>query len=297
MLLIPPFILLHFINLKTKKGKAIKFANFEIIEKISEEQPISRNYTKLVLRSGILILLIFAASGAVFNFIGTTSNFNFVLAIDNSVSMSAKDLTPSRLEAAKQSAVSFTESLPFGTKIGLVTFSGNSLIVNKLTSEKSEIINSISSIEISPVSGTDIGSALVTSSNLLTQEEKSKIIILLTDGRSNIGLPIENAIDIINKNNILIYTIGIGTLEGEIIEDLQFKSSIDETELKNIAVSTGGSFFSADNEESLTQAYTNIGGLTRDIISIELISPLLAISALLLIIKWILEYLHFGTIP
>jgi len=285
------------VHIKSKKGKAIQFANFEIIEKITANETLSKNYFYLAIRTIILICLILAASGMVYEYFGTTSAFNFVLAIDNSISMDAKDLQPSRLEAAKQAAIDFIDSLPSKTKVGLVSFAGNSIIKNKLVDDKDEIKQSISELEISGVGGTDLGSALTTSTNLLLTEPRSRVIVLLTDGRSNIGMPIEEALDIVNENKVIVYTIGIGTEKGAEIPGLEITSTLDEATLANIAKSTGGEFFLVTDEILLKNAYSKIAGITKDKVAWELTNPLLILVALFLAISWVLEYLKFGTIP
>ena len=294
-MVIPLFVLLHFVNITAKKGKAIKFSNFNLAQNLPGQ--ISRNYTKLAIRTLILVLLILAAAGAVYEYIAVTSAFNFVLVIDNSISMSASDLTPTRLEAAKESASNFIQSMPAGTKIGLVSFSGNSIIEKSLTQDKSQLLESISSLGISSVGGTNIVNAIATSTNMLISEPRSRVIILLTDGRSNLGPPIENALEFANNNQIIIYAIGIGTNQGAIIPELDTVSTLDEVSLRNLARSTGGDFFLVQDKELLDQAYTTIAGITSGRVAYPLTSLLLALSALLLIIKWVLEYFEYGTIP
>lgn len=64
------------------------------------------------------------------------------------------------------------------------------------------------------VGGTDLGDALVTGTNMLFNSGKGRAIILLTDGRSNVGLFIDDALEYVKKSHVLVHTIGVGTEEG-----------------------------------------------------------------------------------
>lgn len=292
----PLFILLHFVHLRSKRGKTVKFSNFALAKELSQGA-LSRNYLTLFLRSLILLLLVLAASGMIFEYIGTSSAFNFVLTVDTSASMSADDIGSSRLDSAKEAAINFVNVLPSGTKIGLVSFSGNSIIRSRLSSDRDDIGDALNDLEISEVGGTDMGSALVTSTNLLISEKKSKVIILLSDGRSNTGLNVEEAVDFANSYNIIVYTIGLGTEEGSFIEALDISSSLDEGGLRKIARDTGGSYFPASDEFLLQEAYRTIAGITKDKVAFEVTNIFLFLGALLLFISWVSEYFKYGIIP
>jgi Ca-activated chloride channel family protein len=123
---VPVLVLSHFLFLKYTKRKAIRFANFEALKRVSGERLITKNLTILVLRSLTLTILILAVAGPVYWYKGLSNDNDFVLALDTSASMTAKDLKPTRLEAAKQAAEAFVNSLSSRTNLGLVTFSSQS---------------------------------------------------------------------------------------------------------------------------------------------------------------------------
>ncbi len=289
LLSIPLFIIIHFITERHSKKKALKFANYEAISRITGESAISTNIVLLIIRVVILGSIILAISGAVLYYIGPVTDADFVLAIDSSSSMTANDLSPTRLEAAKREAINFIDSLPGKTNIGIISFSGASFVEQELTENMNDAKTAIRNIETKGIGGTDLGEALVIGVNTLLPSKKTKVLILLTDGQSNIGIPIEQAIKYVNKNNVIVHTIGIGTTSGGQIGGLDVVSKLDEEKLQAIALTSYGSYFRATDESSLSQAYKILASTTQMRTSKDL-SPILTLTALIVIfLEWVLS--------
>jgi len=278
---IPILIFLHFYSLKSIKGNSLKFANFEAIAKIKGIDLYSKNIIILILNILLVVLLVFALSGLSVYKEVSASSFSFVIAIDNSESMGAVDLIPDRLGAAKETAVDFAENLPFETYVGVISFSGDSRIESKLTKNKEEIKAGIEKIEISTVGGTDIYEAVLNSADLL-RKENNKAVILLSDGQINVG-NIKEIIDYSNENEIMIHTIGVGTVSGG--ETSFGMSKLDESSLKSLAYSTGGSYFNVENKEELKNSFSEIVGATQKLGSIDLNLYLIMIAIVLFILR------------
>jgi len=195
--------------------------------------------------------------------------------------MSARDISPNRLEAAKETAINFVDSLAFESYIAILSFSGDSRVEQILTQNKQEIKYAIGTIEPSEVRGTDIFEAVSNSVKLLG-EEKNKAIILLSDGQINVG-NINEAIDYAKFNKVLIHTIAIGSIEGG--ETNYGFSKLDEDSLKSLAYNTGGKYFNANTKEELINSFSQLSGTTRKMGSINLSSYFLVIVIILFIIK------------
>lgn len=305
LLLVPFLIILHFFTLKQKKTAAIKFSNFEALERVSRGDILGNPYKGflrnkslrlLLIRAFIYCLLILAVAGTTLWYEGKTSNFDYVFAIDTSSSMLAEDLKPSRLEAAKQAAISFVDIVPRGDKIGIVTFASISIIELMSSSDSEKIKNTISNIELQEVGGTAIGDAIITSSNLF-QENKSKLIILLTDGQSNAGIEPDLALNYAKQKGITIHTIGVATPEGGNVSELGYVSKLDEELMKRIAEQTNGKFYIANNAQTLMAAFREIATSHDKQVSLNISFMLLIIAILLLGIEWILVNTIYKTIP
>ena len=292
---LPILVFIHFTTLKSTKRRAFKFANFEAIERITGGELLSKNLFLLVTRVCILLLFILAISGVSFTYQGLGSNYDFVIVIDNSNSMIVDDFTPSRLQAAKTAAINFLDQIRPDNKVGIVAFSSTAYSQSELTDDKFKVGQVIRNIELSSTGGTDIGEALVTGANLLMGSENAKAIILITDGQSNVGLPVADAIEYINLRQVTVYTIGIGTEEGADFYGAQLV--LDETTLKNIALSTSGEYYRAEDEVQLQDAYSRIANSMERKITQRLDLWFTIIALFLLIFEWTLINTKYRTIP
>lgn len=291
LIVIQFFFIIHFLSLRSKKKNALKFANFDAISKIEGIDFYSKNLVMLILDSLIVLLLIFAISGLTYHTTKNSSFFSFVLAIDSSHSMLADDIPPNRINASKNTAIEFVESVPSGVKVGAVSFSGTSYIEQDLTTNKEELKWAISNIGISGFGGTDIFEAIVSAGNLMNNEE-SKAVILLSDGQINVG-DVDDIIDYANKNDIIIHSIAMGTKEGG---STQFSiSRLDEESLKSLSFNTGGNYFDVVDEESLEDSFKEILNLSKGKVEISLFSYLILFSIILMLLKFFLnntKYIH-----
>ncbi|HZX45626.1 MAG TPA: BatA domain-containing protein, partial [Candidatus Nanoarchaeia archaeon] len=128
LLATPLLVLHHFSSLKKVKGQVLQFANFKAIARITGMQPQQTNLYVLIGRVMILTFIVFAVAGTIIWYSGTSGDSDYVLAIDASSSMLANDITPTRLEAAKETGLLFIELVPPKSKVGLLTFSGTAFV-------------------------------------------------------------------------------------------------------------------------------------------------------------------------
>jgi len=301
---IPFLIITHFFILKYLKRRAIKFANFEAIKRVTgtkfelrNVRAISKNRFLLVIRVFILLLLIFSIAGPVLWYSGQSSEFDFVIAIDASSSMLADDLKPYRLDAARKASSLFVDNLKAKTRVGVVSFAGTSFVEQDLIDNMKKTEDVINNIKIKSVGGTDIGGAITTSSNLLLREENARVIILLTDGQSTVGMPVDEAIDYANKNYVTVNTIGIGTEEGGTFIKGDLISKLDEPTLIEIAQKTGGKYYKAENEEELNKAFDDISSSAEEKIPINLSMGFMMIALALLFVEWGMINTKYRTLP
>lgn len=293
LFILPLIVSFHFYFLKVKRSHALKFANFDAVARIKGIDFYSKNIVLLGITSLIVFLLIFSLSGATLHMELPASSLSFVLAIDSSKSMEAIDFPPSRMQAAKEAASQFVDNAPIGTDIGVVSFSGNALIEQKVTTDKALIRNAIDNINITFIGGTDIYEAVVTSSNLLVGRD-NKAIILLSDGQMNIGA-LDDAIDYAIENDMIIYTIGLGTVEGG--NTSYGLSKLDEDSLRSLAFNTGGEYYNALDKDNLANSWTSILDIKLRNVAIPLIAYFLMGAIILMSIQYILFNTKYRVFP
>jgi len=297
LLSIPVLVVSHFITLTKIRGRVLQFANFTAIARITGMQPQQKNLLLLLTRILALVFIVLAVSETIVWYTGKTSESDFVLAIDASSSMLAEDLKPNRIEAAKEAALLFVDSVPSRSRIAIVSFSGTSFVKQTLTKDKEILKETLHNLAIEPIGGTDIGDAITTGTNLLTLSEKGKAIVLLTDGRSNVGMNPSQAVEYANKNNLNIYTIGIGTEEGGSPKGVNVTLTLDEETLKIIANETDGKYYKAESNEELKNVYKEIAYSTEKRLSLDLTIYLMLLALLTIFLDWGLVSTKYRRIP
>ncbi|MCF7872098.1 VWA domain-containing protein [Candidatus Woesearchaeota archaeon] len=292
---IPLFIVTHFWFLKSSRAKAIKFANFEALKRISGQKILTKNMTHLVVRILIMFALIMSVAGATLWHTGQINEVNFVIAIDSSASMTSQDIKPSRFTASKEYAEMFLDELDSQANIGLISFAGSTVIEMPLTEKKSDIKVALKGMQISETGGTDIPGAIITATNLFaTESDKGKTVILVSDGVNTLGAfisdSVKQAIRYAKENQVKINTIGLGTNTGPIgylPEYYNISSNYDADILRTIAQDTDGSYIYVTNTDELKQAYEEYTKNTKEgYIKIDLSFLGLLIALGLLFFEW-----------
>ncbi len=284
LFIIPLFVIIHFLSLRTRKGDALRFANFEALARIRGVDIYSKNLSLVIFTSVIALLLIFSVSGLTVHTTARTSFFSFVIAVDSSQSMEATDVLPTRFDAAKETASRFIDSSGIATHIGLVSFSGSALIEQEPTDDKSMLLTKLDAIQLSSIGGTDIYEAVVTSVNLLLSEER-RALILFSDGQLNVG-NLNSAIDYAQKHNVIIHTVAVGTLEGG--DTTYGLSKIDEDSLQALAYNTYGTYSLLSDESSMEAFLTEIASVKLGSISLNMASYLIITALCLLVIGFVI---------
>ncbi len=218
-----------------------------------------------------------------------------ILAMDVSGSMRATDMEPMRISAAQSAAIEFVRELPISARIGVVAFSSNAMTVQRPTDNIEDIVTAIS--RLAPQRYTAMGSGILTSLKDIFQQGDedlsegppadilgprgaplgeappeedvkivapgsytSAIIILLTDGQTNMGTDPIRAAKEAAKKGVRIYTVGFGSEQGGVInfEGHRTHVKLDEFTLRKVAEITRGEYFRAGNRQELKNIYTKL---------------------------------------
>jgi Ca-activated chloride channel family protein len=198
------------------------------------------------------------------------------IVLDLSRSMMAEDLKPNRVEAAKQKIIDFVALFP-KDRIGIVIFAERVFTLLPLSTDLELIKKMVDQIQLGPLGdGTNIGDALALAVGRLIQSQaKSKVILLLTDGVSNVGTltPLQAA-EMAAEKNIKIYTVGIGGDKdaripvGQNMFGVQRYQvipggSVDAKGLKELSDMTHGKAYMANNNKALKNVLEEINKMER----------------------------------
>ena len=216
-----------------------------------------------------LFFLIFSATGPQ---IGTRvapierKGVDLVFAVDVSESMNAQDIKPSRLEKAKFEISQIINQLK-GDRIGIIVFAGSSHLYLPLTSdyEASQLFLDAIDTKMIPNQGTDLSTALRTAMSVFNkQDDKYKVMILVTDGEDHEGAVIKLANTAL-KSNIITHSVGVGTEKGSLIpmnnessnnrykrdkKGMLITSKLNENMLIELASAGGGIYSRFNNRDS-----------------------------------------------
>ncbi len=245
-----------------------------------------------------------------------TEGIDIVIALDISSSMYAVDFKPKdRIQAAKIEAATFIEGRK-NDRIGLVVFASKAFPQCPLTIDHKILLSLLSKVEVGMIEdGTAIGDALITAGNRLRKSEaKSKVIILLTDGRNNAGrIDPVTAAQAAGSLDIKIYAVAMGKIgQAEYpVKDafgrtryMLMDVEIDEPMLMQIANVTGGKYFRATNTEKLREIYKEIDAMEKTKVETEkyrrykeLFRTPLTIGLCFMLLGILIEYFFVRQIP
>ena len=332
LLAVPLLIALYFFLLNRKKHAAVRYASLDLVKNaIGRHAGFRRHAPPALFLIALTALIVAMARPAAFVTLPSERG-TIILTMDVSLSMRADDIKPSRMIAAQNAAKSFIRNLPGSTKIGLVAFSSNAFVVQSPTADRDEALAAVDRMR--PVRYTAAGSGILTSLKAIFPggefeigeadpsvkrgaalgtappeakefqpvppgSYKSAVIVLLSDGQTNVGPDPLEAAQKASERGVRIFTVGFGTLEGTRIRfgggGGGMLVQLDEDTLKKIADKTGGSYSRAGSELDLKRVYD---GITTELVmerqKTELTALFTAAAALIAVLAGLLSLLWTG---
>ena len=261
--LIPVFFIVQAVLLRIRRNRIRKFGDEKLVSQMMPSYSKSKVWVRLVLFS---IGFFFFVIGLSRPQIGARlkeqeiKGAEIIIAIDVSNSMLAEDYSPNRLERAKLAVSRLVDKLR-DDRIGLVIFAGTSFVQLPVTTDyvsAKMFLNSIDTGSI-PIQGTALADAITTCiRSFSAQSDKSRAIILITDGENHEDDPVAAAKQAAEMG-IKVFTIGVGSPEGkpipmngELLKDKDGEivvSRLDEAVLQEIAAEGNGAYVRAGNSE------------------------------------------------
>jgi Ca-activated chloride channel homolog len=331
LLALPLLVLAYLWLLGRRKKVAINWASLGVVKEAMGAQRAWRRHVPpaLLLLALAALLVAIARPTAVVTL--PLVEQTIVLAMDVSGSMRATDVEPNRLVASQNAAKSFIAELPRAVRVGVVSFAGTAAIVQPPTLSRDDVVAAIDRFQLQR--GTAIGSGIVLSLATIfpdagidlsqitgqrpmpkalgdTKPEKeftpvepgsynSAAIVLLTDGQRTTGPDSMDAAQMAADRGVKIYTVGIGTKEGDTIgfEGWSMRVRLDEETLKQIASATRAEYFYAGTAHDLKKVYQSLGSrLSAQKKETEITALFTALGALLALAAATLSLWWFGRV-
>ena len=267
LLVIPvAFVAFVFFSQSKRSTTAIAFSSLEMLEGLVEKPRRWRQHLPVALVASAIALGVVGIARPASNTTDKSSKAVVVLAIDVSLSMSATDVAPSRIEVAKASALKFVDKAPNNTLIGVVAFDSTARQIIAATDNRAAVTRVISSLE--PGTGTAIGEAIYTALDTIASAvdtgsdgKNAGTIILLSDGTTTTGRPDADAAADAQSAGIKVNTIAFGTDEGTVTtpDGQVVPVPPDEIALGTIADIARGKSFTATTAKDLQEIYESLG--------------------------------------
>jgi Ca-activated chloride channel family protein len=222
-----------------------------------------------------------------------------VLVTDVSRSMSATDVSPTRLEAARRAAKNFIDQVPEELRVGLVAFSDGAQTLQSPTTDRDALAEGLATLQ--PLGGTATGAGLRAALDALKLSGDSAAkrppaaLVLLSDGSATDNPAADAAAGEAKRLHVPIYTVALGTPDGTITLGGQvLRVPPDPAALKRIATESGGAAFSASDSDQLNAVYDRLGSQIGTKPEKREITTLFAGFALLLLGGAVASSLRFG---
>ena len=272
LLLIPLLVVLYIVRERRRTAFASGFGNPALLPNVVDRAPgrLRRHVPIILLLLGLTaIVLGVARPHATVNV--KREEATVVLALDTSRSMKAKDVEPTRLDAARNAAKAFLDRVPERYRVGVVSFATRATVGLPPTQDRDLAKAALDAL--TPGEGTAIGDAVVLSTRLGQGRQRTdgedaapRSVLLISDGARDGGRTTpQAAAEEAKRLKVPVYTVLVGTPEGVVEETVTggFKQIIrvppsPET-LHQIAQTSGGEFFTATDAEGLKNVYEDLG--------------------------------------
>ena len=296
LLVAPLLVLLYWWLLHRRKKTALSYSSLSLVrEALGPGQRLRRHIPPALFLLALIALLLAAARPlAVITL--PSQDQTIMLAMDVSGSMRAADVEPDRITAAQNAAKAFIAELPRHVRVGIVAFAGSAQLAQLPTQSREDLVKAIDSFQLQR--GTATGNGIMLSLATLFPDAgidiaalggrqamrprsideigkqdpakpftpvapgsyTSAAIIMLTDGQRTTGVDPLEAAKWAADRGVRVYTVGVGTVQGETIgfEGWSMRVRLDEETLKAVATRTNAEYFHAATAADLKKVYETL---------------------------------------
>ncbi len=303
LLAIPLLAGFYWSQQQRRREYAIRFTNLALLQQVMGKGPGFRRHLPAALFILGLAGLLLSMARPQATLRVPKDQTSVILVVDVSGSMAARDVAPTRIQAAVQAGQTLIDQLPNQANVGLVIFNSSVSVISPLTQDHGSVKDALGGL--TPGGGTAIGDAIQVSVAQLSgvldprgTRQSHAVIVLLTDGTSNTGMDPQQAAAQAKQAGIPVDTVGIGQRNQTTLLGGRVVDGVDEQALQAIASTTGGHYFFAADEGQLHKIYSDLGsriGFTTT--KVDLTIPLLALATIILVGGGLVSLRWFRLLP
>ncbi|PKO65991.1 MAG: ABC transporter ATP-binding protein [Betaproteobacteria bacterium HGW-Betaproteobacteria-16] len=338
LLALPLLVLIYWWLLRRRRHAALRYASLSIVREAMGKGPGWRRHVPPALLLFAFAAMLLASARPMASIVLPSQEQTIILAMDVSGSMRAEDVQPNRLVASQNAAKAFLAELPRHVKVGIVAFAGTAQVVQPITLSREDLVAAIDKFQLQRATAIG-SAIVVSLSELFPEQRinlgdmtysrnsdpfapkgrsldqpktdetpftpvapgsyTSAAVILLTDGQRTTGVETAEAAQMAADRGVRVYTVGVGTVDGEIIgfEGWSMRVRLDEESLKEVASTTQGEYFYAGTAENLKQVYESLSTrLTVEKKETEIAGLLALLASLLVMVSAGLSLLWFNRV-
>lgn len=265
---------------RRRRHFAVRFTNIDLLESVAPRRPGWRRHVPAAAIGTALVASVLGLAQPVHATEVPRESAVVMLAIDVSGSMAATDVSPNRLQAAIVAASDFVEGLPEGFDVGLVAFDRSARLVVQATDDHEAVVAAIRQLQLGQ--GTAAGEGIVAALDAIAAaqtaagivpvaavnpsddsgsaaDEAPATIVLLSDGATTAGRPVQQAAQMAADAGVPVSTITFGTSSGTVtVEGQVVAVPPDAAAMEAVSAATGGTAFDAATTDELTDVYSEI---------------------------------------
>jgi Ca-activated chloride channel family protein len=295
---VPLALFVHAAAQRRRRRYPVRFTALSTLAAIASEEPRWRRQVPFALFALALTALALSLARPQRTVAVPVERASVVLVTDVSRSMSATDVSPTRLEAARRAAQSFLEKVPEELRVGLVSFSDAAQTLQAPTTDRALVSGALQTLQ--PISGTATGAGLRTALDDLKIGDSSArrppaALVLLSDGSATDGTAAYEVAAEARRLRVPIYTVALGTPQGTItLGGQMLQVPPDTAALQRIASLSGGDAFRAEDSDQLGAVYDRLGSQIGTKPEKREVTFVFAGAALLLLASAMVASLGFG---
>lgn len=317
LVLVPGLVATYARARRRRAERAAQLAEQGLVTASSTSRPGARRHVPFGLFAAAVTLLLIGTARPMTTVKTPRQEGTVILALDVSNSMKADDVTPTRIEAAKEAARAFVDRQPPAVLIGVVAFGDGAVVVQTPTNAHADVLGAID--RLTPEGGTSLGQALLTSLTAIAGKPVtidpealasdsaqvdigyfgSATVVLLSDGEETSRPDPVSVAEVASVAGVRVHTIGVGTPAGTVVQVDGFSvaTALDSELLEEVAAVTDGTYHEGDDREGLKAISESID-LRFKLVSehTEVTGLLSAAGILLLVAGALLSVLWFGRV-
>lgn len=265
-------LVVAYVALDTRRRRAChRYANPALVHSVAPDRLGRRRHIPAAMSLVALAALVVALAQPTAARAVTREQGVVILAVDVSASMEATDVAPSRMEAAIDGAAEFVEDVPDGLHVGLVAFDGGARLLVAPTEDHAAVLDAIGGLRVGE--GTAAGEGLYASLDAIEavvtpdvleraaagDADLPAAVVLLSDGATTLGRPVEHAAQAAAELGVPVSTIAFGTPNGVVtVRGETVSVPADTVAMQTVAETTGGQYYEATTAGELEAVYGDI---------------------------------------